>query len=156
MNIFVLDQDPILAAQYLCDKHIPKMLLESAQLLCSPFQPGTAPYKRTHYNHPCAKWTRSSYDNYYWLLEHASAINIEFETRFNKYHKSYRTIIWCWNNFRNLDLPKIGLTPFAQAMPVEYKNYDFIQAYRNYYKNEKSKFAKWDKTRSEPAWWQQN
>ena len=33
MNIFILDKDPKLAAQMLCDKHIPKMIIESAQML---------------------------------------------------------------------------------------------------------------------------
>ena len=33
MNIFYLDHDPELAAQYHCDKHVVKMILESAQLL---------------------------------------------------------------------------------------------------------------------------
>ncbi len=38
MNIFVLDKDPAIAAQMLCDKHIVKMLLETAQLPSSVFQ----------------------------------------------------------------------------------------------------------------------
>jgi hypothetical protein len=33
MNIFYLDHDPQTAAQYHCDKHVVKMILESAQLL---------------------------------------------------------------------------------------------------------------------------
>lgn len=33
MNIFYLDHDPERAAQYHCDKHVVKMILESAQLL---------------------------------------------------------------------------------------------------------------------------
>jgi hypothetical protein len=35
MNIFYLDRDPRLAAEYHCDKHVVKMILESAQLLSS-------------------------------------------------------------------------------------------------------------------------
>ena len=35
MNIFVLDKDPIVAAKMACDKHIVKMILESAQMLCT-------------------------------------------------------------------------------------------------------------------------
>ena len=35
MNIFYVDQDPVVAAQMMCDKHIIKMILESAQMLCS-------------------------------------------------------------------------------------------------------------------------
>jgi len=37
MNIFILDNNPKLAAQYHCDKHCVKMILESAQLLCAQF-----------------------------------------------------------------------------------------------------------------------
>jgi hypothetical protein len=33
MNIFVLDHDPVTAAQLQCDKHIPKMVVESGQML---------------------------------------------------------------------------------------------------------------------------
>ena len=37
MNIFVLDLDPVKAAEYHCDKHVVKMILESSQLLCGAF-----------------------------------------------------------------------------------------------------------------------
>ncbi len=33
MNIFVLDEDPVISAQMMCDKHIPKMIVEAAQML---------------------------------------------------------------------------------------------------------------------------
>mgnify|MGYP001160850178 FL=1 len=33
MNIFVLDKDPTIAAQLQCDKHVVKMIVESAQML---------------------------------------------------------------------------------------------------------------------------
>ena len=33
MNIFVLDEDPTIAAQMQCDKHVVKMIVESAQML---------------------------------------------------------------------------------------------------------------------------
>lgn len=35
MNIFVLDTDPEIAAILHCDKHIVKMPLETAQMLCT-------------------------------------------------------------------------------------------------------------------------
>lgn len=139
----------------LCDKHVPKMLLETAQLLCSPFEPGEAPYKRTHYNHPASIWTRTSYDNYCWLLCYGDMLSNIYTFMFNKRHKSSDVIHWCNNWFQlKLDLPKIGLTDFAQCMPDKYRiQNDPIQAYRNYYKNEKSKFAKWEHGREKPCWW---
>lgn len=33
MNIFVLDKNPVIAAQLQCDKHVVKMIVESAQML---------------------------------------------------------------------------------------------------------------------------
>lgn len=35
MNIFVLHENPVLAAEYHCDKHVIKMLTETCQILCS-------------------------------------------------------------------------------------------------------------------------
>ena len=63
MNIFCLDKDPVKAAQMMCDKHIVKMLLESAQLVCTAHREldvscNIMPnidkmlYKSTHKNHP--------------------------------------------------------------------------------------------------------
>lgn len=35
MNIFVLDEDPQKAAEYHCNKHVVKMILEAGQMLCA-------------------------------------------------------------------------------------------------------------------------
>ena len=66
MNIFFLDKTPKFSAQYLCDKHIPKMLLESAQMLSTAVrkyeeetntEPLSEPiYKSAYPNHPMTKW----------------------------------------------------------------------------------------------------
>ena len=77
MNIFVLDDNIEHCATYHCDKHVVKMTLETAQLLCSPFNQGDSPYRRTHYNHPCAIWTRESAGNYEWLYKHTVIITAE-------------------------------------------------------------------------------
>lgn len=62
MNIFALHQDPQIAAQMHCDKHVVKMILESAHMLSTICGEG---YKPTHQNHPCTKWARSSRSNFY-------------------------------------------------------------------------------------------
>lgn len=143
MNIFVVDNDPKIAARQLCDKHVVKMILESAQMLCSAFENGEAPYKRSFYNHPCTKWARESQANYEWLLTHAYELCEEYFNRYGKIHKSLDAIDWCDNNYHKLNLPNVGLTTFAQAMPDEYKNDNAVKAYRDYYNGEKSYFAKW-------------
>ena len=33
MNLFILHNDPVIAAQMQCDKHVVKMIIESAQML---------------------------------------------------------------------------------------------------------------------------
>jgi len=143
MNIFVLDTDPQIAARFMCNKHVVKMILESAQMLCSAFENGEAPYRRAYYNHPCTKWARESKANYEWLLAHAYELCDEYFLRYGKIHKSLDVIDWCDNHSHELNLPDIGLTTFAQAMPDEYKNDDVVQAYRDYYNGEKAYFAKW-------------
>lgn len=153
MNIFITDLDPYLASQNLCDKHISKMFLESCQLMCSIYPNNIAPYKRTHYNHPCCIWTRSSVQNYEWLLLHAFGIAEEYNFRYKKTHKCTTILKWCHENYTQLNLPNIGLTKFALAMPDRYKEKDPIISYRNYYLNEKKRFAKWDKGRGKPLWW---
>ena len=149
MNIFVLDKNPHVAAMYACDKHVVKMILESAQMLCSVHPEGTAPYKRGFYNHPCTKWVRASSENYDWLIEHARALCTEYTRRYGKVHKSEKVIDWCDAN--RPELPDVGLTPFAQAMPEDYKNEDAVEAYRTYYRNDKRRFATW-KDVDPPTW----
>jgi len=153
MNIFVLDNNPVTAAQMACDKHVVKMILESAQMLCSPFESGTAPYKRTHYNHPCSIWARASRTNYDWLIAHALALCAEYEIRYgpNKQHKSKKIVEWCNDNKEKLGLSDLGLTEFALAIPDDCKANDVTSAYRRYYVKHKAGFAKWTK-RNVPEW----
>lgn len=151
MNIFVLDNDVTKAAQAHCDKHVVKMILESAQLLCGQFEKGDAPYKRSHYNHPCSIWCRESRANYLWLIEFGKALATEYTFRYNKTHKSLAVIEWCDQNIDKLKLPDEDMTGFAQAMPDEYRHQDAVVAYRTYYKMDKKDIAKWTK-REAPSW----
>lgn len=43
MNIFVLSEGPVEAARMQCDKHVVKMIVETAQMLCTV---GHGPYNR--------------------------------------------------------------------------------------------------------------
>jgi len=149
MNIFKLDESPVVSAKYACDKHVVKMILESAQMLCSVQPEGTAPYKRSFYNHPCTKWVRESARNYEWLLLHAYALCDEYTSRYDKIHKTQAVIDWCDNN--RPELPDIGLTKQPTCMPDYCKTDSVVESYRKYYINEKAKFAKW-KNGNIPSW----
>ena len=149
MNIFVLDRDPEIAAQMLCDKHVVKMALETAQIL-STINGG--PYKPTHENHPCVKWAEKSLSNYKWLALHGIGICNEYTYRHDRTHQC-EEVIYCLSTPLVLteEIPELGLTDFVQCMPDIHKTSDPVQAYRNYYKS-KSSFAKWSK-RETPTWW---
>lgn len=156
MNIFVLDEDPRLAAEAQCDQHVVKMTLETAQLLCAAFPEGAAPYRRSHYNHPCAVWARTSANNFLWLWEHGVWLANEYEHRFGKEHKSLSVIRWCLDNFEHSDVPACGdLTAFAQAMPEQYRRDNPVSAYRAYYLGAKRDFARWNNGRAAPGWWEE-
>ena len=148
MNIFILYEDQELAAVYQCDKHVVKMVLESAQMLCAAFPAGEAPYRRTHLNHPCTVWSRTCRTNYEWLLVHAEALADEYTRRYGKTHKSAAVIDWCREHADEIDFTELDtdyLTPFAQAMPDEYRHPDPVTAYRRYYREGKASIAKWDR-----------
>ena len=154
MNIFILDEDNDLNARYYVDKHIVKIPLEIAQILCSVHhicgeKSDSIPYRLTHKNHPICVWARQSLSNYIWICRIGLSICKEYTYRYGKRHKSELVINWCLEN-----LPKvndIGLMQFVQAMPDEYKNPDPIKAYRSYYMGEKRHLFSWKK-REVPLW----
>jgi hypothetical protein len=146
MQIFVLDENPIKAAQYLCDRHVVKITLETAQIL-STVVGMDGMYRPTHANHPCTRWARESLDNRAWLKTHGLAIGREYTRRYGKIHGSVRIIEMVpeegrWENH----------TPFAQAIPLQYQQLNAVEAYRAYYLGEKKDFATWKLPSLIPDW----
>jgi hypothetical protein len=145
MNIFLLSFNPKEAAEYHCDKHVVKMILETAQLLYSAhwneerlILPQNA-YKRAHFNHPCAIWTRESLSNYTWLAELGYWLCQEYRFRYgDKEHKTERHLQWLRAN-PPPGLRDIGVTEIRLAMPPEYKRPNPVEAYRTYYRENKLK-----------------
>lgn len=151
MNIFLLDKDPKLAAQYHCDKHVVKMVLETAQLLCSIHEQGEAPYRRTHYNHPCAKWVRECENNYTWAVCFGLELCREYTHRYGKVHKSQAVIEWCRDNMIAMPCKHFSYPP--QCMPDEYKADCTVDAYRAYYRLKAESIKPFKYTsRDEPEW----
>jgi hypothetical protein len=155
MNIFLLDYDVKKCAQSHVDKHVVKMILETAQLLCGVHwitdSQSAAPYKLSHKNHPCSIWTRESLSNYLYLCELGLELCYEYTYRYGKRHKSQDVIEWCVVNKPNIE--DKGFTEPAKAMPDEYKVDDAVESYRNYYCGAKSSFASW-KGREIPEWYE--
>ncbi len=159
MNIFVVDKCPDASARALPDKLVVKMPLETAQMLSTAhrfldgnsFADSAGLYKQAYVNHPCTIWARKSSENYKWLYQHFLALGLEYKYRYGKNHASIVKL--GMPLFATPDNIQLGdITPFAQAMPEEYKNDNPIVAYRNYCINEKH-YAKWEKGRDKPVWW---
>jgi hypothetical protein len=173
MNIFFLDRDPKIAAQYHCDKHVVKMIVETAQLMSSAHRVldgekvvGLSPsgrkatfwkhptrdetlYKATHINHPSAVWVRSSVPNYIWTTQLFKHLLDEYKTRYNKNHACTRLLDVLSELPHNLPANVFFDPPLA--MPEHCKLPNVIDSYRNYYKIEKRYFAKW-KNGNIPEW----
>jgi hypothetical protein len=146
LNIFYLHEDPRKAAEYQYNKHVVKMILESAQMLCTAHHHygngDNVPYKKAHYNHPSTIWVRNNIENYAWLYRHMLALGEEYTKRYGKTHL---TITKCKEPLSKapLNMPWFGFTQPPQCMPDEYKADCSVQAYWNYYIGAKRIIANW-------------
>jgi hypothetical protein len=145
MNIFFLHWSPRKAAEYHCDKHVVKMILETAQLLYAahwlaetPNMPENA-YKLTHKNHPCSVWVRKSLSNYLWLCSLGWWLCKEYQYRYGrlKEHKTESHIKWLLHNPPKYESIEFTIPP--QAMPDEFKRRNTIRGYRKFYIESKMK-----------------
>lgn len=181
MNIFYLSEDPVEAARWMVDKHVVKMILESAQLLSTAHRvldgapvevsykiPGKDKirkkkvwvledarndvlYNATHINHPSAVWCRDSIQNYNWLVEHLFALGDEYTHRYNKKHVTIDKLGYTLQS-PPFNLRNYELTKMPSAMAEEYIiSDDPVVNYRNYYKYGKERMHKWTK-RKQPVW----
>lgn len=176
MNIFYIDKDPVQAAEWMVDKHVVKMILESAQLLSTAhrildgeqvmgksktgrnakrwiLRDAREPviYQATHINHPSAVWCRESVENYNWLTDHFFALMREYTYRYGKQHKCYGELSYMLQSPPK-NLQEWDMTTMPSAMADEYKiSNDPIVNYRNYYKLGKTKMHSW-KNRQPPEW----
>lgn len=160
MNIFALAAHPCEAAALQCDKHVVKMILETAQMLSTAHRElGSVVseellYKKTHVNHPSAVWIRKSEQNYRWAVAHFEALCDEYTFRYEKVHLSDKKLRQAFRNNQPTGLSsKPGFSVPPQCMPDEYKvecesSRDWgatIEAYRQYYAAEKSAIARYTK-----------
>jgi len=146
MNIFYLDKCPVKAAQAQYNKHVVKMILESAQILCTVhryFGNEDVPYKSTHLNHPSTVWARTNNRNYMWLYQHMMALGDEYTKRYNKKHLTITKCEDVLSKFPPLLKDALYGDPIdmPQCMPDKYKDECSVQAYWNYYIGEKHTIA---------------
>ena len=153
MNIFVLDKDIGKCAEYHNDKHVVKMCLESAQILCTVCHNlgMDVPWKPVHTNHPCTVWAMTSLGNWLWLRDYCFALNSEYLWRFDKgaNHRAWDVV----NKLQVPDMRHKRKTEHVICMPDEYKRDTVIDSYRAYYVWGKASIAKWSLPAKIPAWY---
>jgi hypothetical protein len=176
VNIFYIDKDPVQAAQWMVDKHVVKMILESAQLLSTAHRlldgrevEGKSKtgrkarrwvlddhrdpiiYQATHINHPSAVWCRQSVENYNWLVDHFFALMSEYTHRYGRKHKCFGDLSYMLASPPK-NLEEWFWTPMPSAMADEYiVSDDSLTNYRNYYRLGKVRMHKWT-NRQPPEW----
>ena len=157
MNLFAVHPNPRVAARALCDRHVVKMTLETAQILCTAAQllGNRAPYRPTHSKHPCVLWTAQRSANWDWVVRHGLALGEEFRRRFGREHASLAVIRWASEHPVGPLRTSARRQPFPQAMPEAYRGPDACLAYRRYYLAEKAHFARWKAPAQPPSWWKQ-
>jgi hypothetical protein len=176
MNIFYLSKDPVKCAEWMVDKHVVKMILETAQLLSTAHRVldgemtiktvngrkkkvyvlddeiNDVLYSATHINHPSAIWARQTEGNYQWLHRHLMALLNEYTFRYGKLHavetKGIARQLW----YPPMNIKQSNRTPMPSCMDEEYRiSEDPIVNYRNYYRIGKAHLHNWKK-RQPPDW----
>jgi hypothetical protein len=178
MNIFFLSTDPQQCAEYHCDKHVVKMIIEYAQLMSTAHRLldgrqytennkgrmtkrwklndniDTIIYKASHVNHPSAIWTRQDASHYTWLLTMWKFLLKEYTHRYGKHHKTGELEFALSRLPRNIPIKSLSIEEPPQAMPEECKANGAVNAYRQYYILKKNGFARWT-NRQIPKWYSQ-
>lgn len=176
MNIFFFTTDTKQCAQWHCNKHVVKMIVEYAQLMStahrildgSPYRGKTNKnrniqrwllpderenilYKASHVKHPSGLWVRKSNNNYNWLYSLFCELSQEYEYRYNRKHNTFLKL----HNVLKTPPHNIPVGYFTQpppAMPNEYKiSTDSTLCYKSYYAGAKIDIARWSK-RNIPEW----
>ena len=176
MNLFYLSRNPREAAQAHCNKHVVKMVLETAQLLSTAHRmldgkrtPGlsktsrkqtvwvladsereTVLYRATHANHPSAVWVRASREHYEWTLLLFKELLAEYTVRYGKTHA-------CTKLMKALAqapsaIPDAGFADPPPCMPDAFRvSTDAVACYRAYYREGKKDLLTY-KVREAPLW----
>lgn len=180
MNIFVLDRDPVVAAQMQCDKHVVKMIVESAQMLSTAHRllDGTKEkrksvsgktmvdywvhpnsnmentlYKAVHVKHPDTIWSMLSNNNYNWHYVHFCALCDEYTHRYGKVHATDELLRDILSKPpRNIHVGRLTQQPLAMLSNPECMFEDVVKSYRAFYHTKQERFKMAWTTRAMPDW----
>jgi len=152
MNVFACHPDPVIAATWLADQHVVKMVTETAQILSTVLHIqgdlGQGLFKPTHKGHPCVVVANKDNGYFSWTLRHGIALADEYTTRFGRTHASLKVL----ETVASLR-PVIQQKPemWALAMPKGFDQPDVHSLYRAYLS---SKYGAWHERggRATPRW----
>lgn len=183
MNIFVLDNDPENAARLQCDKHVVKMIVESAQMLSTahrildglkekkPSKSGkrmidaysfndereSLLYKAVHAKHPCTVWTMENDSNYFWHYIHFLALCEEYTYRYGKIHSTFSLLADVLSELpKNIKSGMLTKQPLAMQSNPECMFDDVVKSYRAFYQTKQNRFKMEWTNRNVPEWFEKN
>ena len=151
MNIFFLHENPRIAAQSLCDRHVGKMVLETAQMCCTAMQLNF-------------ELTPLPDENMNWALLHGICIGDEFTHRYGKKHKSQQVLediqdhyfpiledFYYYNKYGiEISEPPLCVPDDCTAGPGGYRM-NYVDVYRDYYNKYKRHLFTYT-NRDKPEW----
>lgn len=161
MNIFAVSRYPQKCAEALDDKRLNKMILETAQILCTVINldagKQVTPYRNCHVNHPIVKWAVDNRKRgaWSWLYALGIAYGNEIQHRFGRKHACQLVIEGLSLNHPHLleynqELIKKRLEFYNgashKALGLSFKHLPWRLAYKEYLK------ARWKKDKRVPKW----
>ena len=163
MNRFIIGHVPQEIVQFMCDKHVVKMPLEEAQMLCtvlrkaSPeFADAHGLYKMAHKNHPCTLWAGETRSNYMYAFRLWNHMCLEYTYRYGKRHATERFL----EAFRiGAELVPEGLMtqhPECFGDHADLKSGEFwpVDSYRAFYNTKQHRFKMTWTKRDVPYWFE--
>ena len=163
MNRFLINYSPELCARDMCDKHVVKMPLEEAQMLCTTvrlraleYAEEAGLYRAVHQKHPCTIWVGQSRANYLYSLDMFREMCREYTYRYGKVHASWRLYDALVDAAQFV--PDGGITPhpecFSEHTDLKSGKPWPIQSYRKFYQTKQHRFKmKWT-GRAVPDWFE--
>lgn len=137
MQIFFLDTDPVLAGQALHNRHLVKMPVASAQIMCTiaaGFGLDTIykPLKKPKWG--TITWVGATVQNWDWHATYAFEMCNEYALRFGRVHAAWHVVndLAYRSDIRDR-LLDMSLLPFPMLVPVAHWDFDTVKAYRDYY-----------------------
>lgn len=137
MNIFVLDEHYLTAAKMLCDSHVRKMCLETAQILSGVMlrQGMTLAEgmpKPQNINHPAIAAVQKP-EQINWLIMYNTQLNIEYFYRFGDFHK-YADLSDKYYSILKHNAAGVRCDGLAKCCgELDIADLDIVTAYKKYY-----------------------